>query len=343
MNKFFTVIVPVYNPTRLEQALDSIESQSNKEDIEVIIVDDNSTNKEYQKILSKYTFEYNLIENKENQGPGLARQIGMDNATGQWITFLDHDDEFNPDCFSHIKDFITTNECEFVLTTNIIIADNTEWMFNEQYRIDNSNNHLHGKFYNLQKLKEYNMHFHPELRAQEDTYFLSLLDGLLLLDGSEENNPKAKMNFELITYYWYLWKDSTSHAVSADERELSYLELTFKEYIIASFDAYKICADKYPDNIDFKHYRCISLLYYCYWFFESFMYFKPQHFLKENLAYIKNARDLIIKELQLINKDELIIIIMSSADIYRITSQAILTNTEAFIPRHSVEEFFMNL
>ena len=81
MSKFFTVIVPVYNPTRLEQALDSIESQSNKEDIEVIIVDDNSTNKEYQKLLSKYTFDYNLIENTENQGPGLARQIGMNNAT----------------------------------------------------------------------------------------------------------------------------------------------------------------------------------------------------------------------------------------------------------------------
>lgn len=343
MNTFFSIIVPVYNPNRLEQALNSIESQSNKEDIEVIIVDDNSTNKDYQKLLTNYSFNYKLIESEKNNGPGLARQIGMDNATGQWITFLDHDDEFSPDCFLDIKNFIEKNKCEFILVTNIIIADDFNWMYNNNYRVDNNNNHLHGKFYNLQKLKEYNIHFHPELKAQEDTYFLSLLDGLILLDGSIENNPKIKMNFDLITYYWYLWKDSTSHKVSEDERKISYLEQTFKEYIIANFDSYKICSTLFPKNMEFKYYRCISLLFYCYWFFESFIFLNSKYYLKENLIYIKNIQNLIIEELELISKEELVSIILDSSDMYRITSQAILVNTEAFIPIHSVKEFFLEL
>lgn len=341
MSKFFTVVVPVYNPTRLERALDSIESQRNKENIEVIIVDDNSTNKEYQKLLSKYTFDYKLIENNENLGPGLARQVGMDAAAGEWITFLDHDDEFNPDCFEYIEKFIVNSGCEFVLSSNTLIANDYDWSTTELYQVEASDNFLHGKFYNIEKLKYYNVHFSKDLRAQEDTFFISLIEGYLLLDRENFNLEKAKIMCPLITYYWYLWPDSTSHSVSNDERKLSYLEDTFDEYIIANFTAYKTCSLQFPQDELFKYSRCISLLVYCYWFYESFLYSRPETFKKENLDYVKNLVNLVMKELGLTTRKELVDIISDAPIIYETTFKAILENVEMpFVPIHGIREFF---
>ena len=94
MNKFFSIIIPTYNPTKIQRCFDSIESQNLNNDIEVILVDDNSTDKSYLSLLKNYTFDYKLIENKETCYQGVARQIGLDAATGEWVTFLDPDDDF---------------------------------------------------------------------------------------------------------------------------------------------------------------------------------------------------------------------------------------------------------
>ena len=55
MSKFFTVVIPTYNSKKIEFGLNSIESQSIKDDIEVIIVDDNSSDKNYLKLLNNYS------------------------------------------------------------------------------------------------------------------------------------------------------------------------------------------------------------------------------------------------------------------------------------------------
>lgn len=89
-----SVIVPVYNTEQyLEKCLDSLVNQT-LEDIEIVLIDDGSTDKSAQ-ILEKYHDKYLnkiLLISKENGGQGTARNLGIAKCTGEYIGFLDSDD-----------------------------------------------------------------------------------------------------------------------------------------------------------------------------------------------------------------------------------------------------------
>ena len=93
-----SIIVPVYNSDKyLKECLDSLINQT-YEDIEVICVNDGSTDNSLQ-ILEEYFRKDNRIKiiNKENGGVSSARNAGLKIASGEFITFVDDDDylDFN--------------------------------------------------------------------------------------------------------------------------------------------------------------------------------------------------------------------------------------------------------
>lgn len=93
-----SIIVPVYNTaTQLSRCIDSILNQSFR-DFELIIVDDGSTDGS-GKICDDYSDTDNRIRviHKENGGVSSARNRGLDIASGEWIYFIDSDDELLPD------------------------------------------------------------------------------------------------------------------------------------------------------------------------------------------------------------------------------------------------------
>jgi len=87
-----SVIMPVYNSSDfLSMSLDSVLNQT-IDDIEIICVNDGSTDNSTN-ILKKYSeFDFIKIINQENLGSGEARNKGMSFATGEYIAFLDSDD-----------------------------------------------------------------------------------------------------------------------------------------------------------------------------------------------------------------------------------------------------------
>src|SRR5699024_6015694 len=94
-----SVIVPVYNSELyLKDCLDSLVNQTLK-DLEIIIVDDASTDKSL-KIIMEYKNKYpNIIkvfQNEQNKGQGASRNVGLSLATGEYIGFLDSDDYVIP-------------------------------------------------------------------------------------------------------------------------------------------------------------------------------------------------------------------------------------------------------
>lgn len=95
MTPAISVIVPVYNTSKyLFQCLESILSQSLK-DIEVICVDDGSTDKSLE-ILKEFSNKDSRIQIycQENKGGGGARNLGISHARGKYLLFLDSDDYF---------------------------------------------------------------------------------------------------------------------------------------------------------------------------------------------------------------------------------------------------------
>ena len=94
MNPKVSVVIPVYNVEKyIRQTLDSVVNQTFKE-IEIIIVDNKSTDKtleiinEYAKNDSRFT----IYKNSKNLKQGLARNFGVQMARGQYIFFIDGDD-----------------------------------------------------------------------------------------------------------------------------------------------------------------------------------------------------------------------------------------------------------
>lgn len=93
-----SLIIPIYNSQDyVARCLDSLLKQT-LEDIEIVCVNDGSTDKSLE-ILEEYSKKYPKIKvySKENGGCGSARNMGIDNAKGEYIEFVDSDDILEQD------------------------------------------------------------------------------------------------------------------------------------------------------------------------------------------------------------------------------------------------------
>ncbi|ROL58172.1 glycosyltransferase family 2 protein [Bacteroidetes/Chlorobi group bacterium Naka2016] len=97
-NTFFSIVIATYNRNDLlARAVQSLLAQKEK-DWEAIIVDDGSSDETYFYCINlckndtRFTYIY-----KQNEGPAYARESGIKLSKGRYVTFLDSDDEYEPD------------------------------------------------------------------------------------------------------------------------------------------------------------------------------------------------------------------------------------------------------
>ncbi len=95
-----SVIIPTYNRqiSIVDRAVKSVQIQTYS-NIEILIVDDNENNSSLSLIIKKYCQEKDIkyIKQFGNRGANVARNIGAVNSEGEYIAFLDDDDEWLPD------------------------------------------------------------------------------------------------------------------------------------------------------------------------------------------------------------------------------------------------------
>lgn len=173
------VIIPAYNCSEtLGRTLSSLVAQTDT-NFEVIIVDDCSI-ENIKSIVDDYSSKLNIIyiRNEQNIGCGMSRQVGIDNATQKFITFLDSDDMFMPYTIETFNSIISANP-------------NTEYLhsyFYEQTVIDNNpalylfkDNYTacHGKLYNVDLIRKYNIRNSPKIKWADDSFFNSMCSELM--------------------------------------------------------------------------------------------------------------------------------------------------------------------
>lgn len=94
-----SVIIPTFKrPKYLKRAIESVLNQTYK-NIEIIVVDDNNKGDKYSRetetLMKKFNdSRVNYIQHKVNKNGSAARNTGINNSSGKYITFLDDDDEF---------------------------------------------------------------------------------------------------------------------------------------------------------------------------------------------------------------------------------------------------------
>lgn len=111
-----SVIIPVYNVENyLRECLDSVVSQDYVAK-EVLLIDDGSTDSSGS-ICDEYAQRYSFIRviHKKNGGLSSARNRGIDDATGEWVIFLDSDDVWaDNECLSKLHNYVTRLNIDLV-------------------------------------------------------------------------------------------------------------------------------------------------------------------------------------------------------------------------------------
>ena len=103
MSDKISIIIPAYNiENYISATLDSVLAQSYK-NIEVIVVNDGSTDKTGE-IIDSYAEKDSRIKaiHKENGGVSSARIAGINASSGEWIGFVDGDDFVEQEMFEHL-------------------------------------------------------------------------------------------------------------------------------------------------------------------------------------------------------------------------------------------------
>ena len=118
--KKVSVIMPMYNVEEvMARSVQSLFSQT-LEDFEVVFVDDcsvDNTGEELRRIISDYNREdisVKIIRHEPNKGVAEARNTGLDNATGEYVYYLDSDDYFDDDALSSMYEAAKKNDADVV-------------------------------------------------------------------------------------------------------------------------------------------------------------------------------------------------------------------------------------
>ena len=211
-----SIIIPVYNSENtLRRCLDSVLAQTFT-DFECLLINDGSKDRSGD-ICDEYARKDNRVKvfHKENGGVSSARNVGLDNAQGEWITFVDSDDwvedrildylinygcgslkicNFNGD--GH-KDY--SEDCSNVATSLVIsklLNTNLVWA-------------PWGKLFSSVIIKEHNLRFDIKLKLGEDTVFcweyLSFCPDVTVLASN-------------LYYYSGVWGGGAKYALSLEEQ-----------------------------------------------------------------------------------------------------------------------------
>lgn len=175
-----SIIVPVYNGEKyLARCLDSLINQTYKM-IEILIIDDGSTDSS-GKISDHYAETHNNIKvfHTKNNGVSIARNLGIKEAIGDYITFVDSDDwvdnEYYQKMAMHDADIIVSglqfdlNSKEYIRFTNKIGEYNNITAI-EMFLTGDLDVHVVNKLF--KKTIVENVLFEPEIHVSEDRLFL---------------------------------------------------------------------------------------------------------------------------------------------------------------------------
>lgn len=170
---YLSIILPVYNTKiYLQECVDSLYKNGVDENIEVIFIDDGSTDGSAE-LLDSISFSNAKIFHRSNHGVSDTRNYGIKQATGRWVMFVDSDDFLLPNWINTVKKYELSNSDIIFFTKEGIEAtkkDMIMWCLNYQ-----ANNYSYAapfsKMYKRDFLLRNNIIFQKNIINGEDMLF----------------------------------------------------------------------------------------------------------------------------------------------------------------------------
>ena len=120
-----SIIIPAYNTaTYLERCINSILEQNSGYSVQCIVINDGSTDNS-ESVLARYVANRDfVIINQENKGVSIARNIGIDVASGRYIMFIDSDDRLATDAIKKLLDMAFKYDADVVAGNYLTVNTN---------------------------------------------------------------------------------------------------------------------------------------------------------------------------------------------------------------------------
>jgi glycosyltransferase involved in cell wall biosynthesis len=252
MKDLVSICIATHN--RKQSLRKTIESVLNQdyEDLEIIIVDDNS-NDGTDKMVRKYSdinSRIKYFKNQENRGLAYNRNLGINNATGKYFTFIDDDDYWHPSFvsdFVHLSQDYDENVIFFGGYRELFKDATVEYFYDVDMYLSNAirigyTPPVASQFYFLKTVKDikgYNQNIK------------SGVDHDLWLKLSENKNIRVVSSRHGYAFVNNDTNDQTRMTLNFDER---------KKKLLVSFRHWEKCLNQIEDNFN-KHFK-ISYDYY---------------------------------------------------------------------------------
>ena len=249
-----SIVVAVYNGEKfLPHFFDSLIAQK-LENWELIVVNDGSKDNSAE-VVQQYADKFRNIKilSQENQGVSVARNTGMAEATGKYITFPDIDDEIDPKMYGRLLEIALAGDLDVATCNGTYVYTNgdapkaifppnkvpstpvisgPEWL---EIGLS-SRKFLHVTWlniYRLDLLRQYHFFFEPKLHHQDIPWTTELL------------LVSKRVQFINEQYYSYLiHNQSVSHSLSGDDRSVRKIQ-TYMKIIDMLLAIYK----RYPEQV----------------------------------------------------------------------------------------------
>ncbi|UDG80562.1 hypothetical protein GFV14_00014 [Candidatus Hartigia pinicola] len=249
-----SIVVAVYNGEKfLSHFFDNLLAQSCN-NFEVIVVNDGSKNNN-EEIISQYRKKFNHFKllSQKNQGVSVARNNGMKQAIGQYITFPDIDDKISPKMYERLLKIALEGDLDVAICngTYVYLNNNISKAIFPLHKVPStsvisgpkwleiglsSRKFLHVTWLNIYRLsliKQHNFLFEPKLHHQDIPWTTELL------------LVAKRVQFINEQYYEYLiHNQSISHSLTGDKRAIRKI-YTYLKIIDMLLDIYK----RYPKQV----------------------------------------------------------------------------------------------
>lgn len=296
------VIIPAYNvPDHiLFRCLSSIACQDIVSELEVTIVDDASTEQNYESVAKNFesVLKIRLLRYEVNGGPGVARQYGIDHTFNEYMTFIDADDTFNGSfALKALRNGIEMNNGLFQMCVGVFDEVHEDGFYNtillahEQDLV-----WMFGKLYRRSFIDKYKIRFHETSRANEDNGFNRLCQLC--------TNDREQINF--ITAHVYYWHENPNSITRINDCQYSYggsNRDSFYGYVENMIYAVKEAKKRNPYN-GFIAMWAVSCMLHIYEYYIECVARAPQH-AENNFKWCKRYYDEVYKNFENDISDEI--------------------------------------
>ena len=265
-----SIIVAIYNvQDYIAKCLESLSSQTLK-DIEIICVNDGSTDKSLE-VIEKFAQKDKRIKiiNQENKGVAAARNVGLENATGEYLQFVDGDDWINFGLCERVYNLAKKHGSDIV-------------MFNVAFYDNKKNCVINGKFFDIKKWKnhvdENTIHTHNDCKS---IFYgnLSAANKLYRKGFIDEIGCKFPLNIRFEDHLFHLHSIFCANKINIIDEKHYYYRQNRKNSMMTTLKSTKIVYDIFDvDDLIEKMIRNIGKFSKLKYLFFQYKYESLSHY-----------------------------------------------------------------